>query len=94
MEKTQGTLLMDTEVPLLGVHPPVMHSEDASKELAGKVLLISAQLDSSMQGRSSPGMPHPYLGKPERRHKASQRSCLSAKGKRQVSPEGGGINSR
>lgn len=81
MGKTQGTLLMDTEVPLLGVHPPVMHSEDASKGLAGKVLLISAQLDSSIQGHSSPGMPHAYPGKPERRHRASQRSCYQQRQK-------------
>lgn len=63
MEKTQEMLLMDEEGPLLEAHPPVTHSEIASKGLAEKVLLISAQLVST-QGSALEECPTPTGASP------------------------------
>lgn len=60
----------ERRLPRLGTLSPVTRSEETDKGLAGKALLILAQLDSSTRGHSSGGMAPANLGKPQRRDKA------------------------
>lgn len=93
MGKTRRTLLLDKEVPLLGAHPPVTHSEDASKGQADKY--CSPRHSQTLPGRDAPLQECPTQTQARGREGQGLSEELPIhKGRRQVSPKGGGINSR
>lgn len=84
---------MSEEGPLLGARPPVTHSESASKGLAEKVLPFLARLHSPLGDQLSRNAP-PLPGRAREEGQGLSKELPVGKGRRQVSPKGGGINSR